>query len=379
MAEGTLIEWARHPVTGKGATWNIVTGCQLVSPGCTNCYAMKLAGSRLKNHVSRKGLTVDSKAGPVWNGKIRFNAEWLLQPFGWKKPHGIFVCAHGDLFADGVTDDMLDQIFAVMALNPQHIFYVLTKRPDRMLQYMSERWQPTPPRELNVDGKRTVIFGNPNVEGREDKIHDACEEIIRDLHHATGRNLADTENDALWDENDSLKCTQFKWPLPNVWLGVSVEDQTRADERREPMFELAKSRWTTFVSYEPAIGPVDWRGWHFLHWIISGGESGPRPSHPDWHRNTRDFCARAGVAYFFKQWGSWAPVEPVFGSHEQFAISASGKVFKAAEIAWPRGSRRHELEDGESLTLHTTYPVGKKAAGRLLDGIEHNAFPEVAA
>jgi protein gp37 len=97
MAEASKIEWT-------DATWNVVTGCQVVSPGCTNCYAMKLAGTRLRNHASRAGLTVASKAGPVWNGQVRFNEQWLRQPLSWKRPRRIFVCAHGDLFADGVTD-----------------------------------------------------------------------------------------------------------------------------------------------------------------------------------------------------------------------------------------------------------------------------------
>ena len=129
MADNTHIEWT-------DATWNIVTGCSLVSPGCTNCYAMKLAGTRLRDHWSRADLTIDSKAGPVWNGQVRFNAQWLDQPLRWAKPRKIFVAAHGDLFHDGVTDDQLDQIFAVMALCPQHVFQILTKRPERMRDYL---------------------------------------------------------------------------------------------------------------------------------------------------------------------------------------------------------------------------------------------------
>ena len=109
MADNTKIEWT-------DATWNVITGCSVISPGCTNCYAMRLAGTRLRNIPSRAGLTRDSKAGPVWNGSIRFNEEWLDQPLQWRRPRMIFVCAHGDLFADGVTDAMLDRVFAVMAL-----------------------------------------------------------------------------------------------------------------------------------------------------------------------------------------------------------------------------------------------------------------------
>src|SRR3954464_7684352 len=107
MADGTHIEWT-------DATWNIVNGCSVLSPGCTNCYAMKLAGTRLKHHPSRAGLTIDTKAGPVWNGEVKFNAEWLLQPLRWRRPRKIFVCAHGDLFHEKVTDAQLDQVFAVM-------------------------------------------------------------------------------------------------------------------------------------------------------------------------------------------------------------------------------------------------------------------------
>lgn len=130
MADGTKIEWT-------DATWNPITGCSVVSPGCTNCYAMKLAGTRLKHHPTREGLTTDSKAGPVWNGKVRFNESMLLDPLKWRRPRMIFVCAHGDLFAENVPDEWIDQVFAVMALAPHHTFQVLTKRPERMRAYLT--------------------------------------------------------------------------------------------------------------------------------------------------------------------------------------------------------------------------------------------------
>ena len=112
MADGTKIEWT-------DATWNPITGCNVVSPGCTNCYAMKLAGGRLRHHPSRVGLTEASKSGPVWNGKVRLNADWLDQPLRWAKPRRVFVCAHGDLFHEFVPDEWIDGVFAVMALAPQ--------------------------------------------------------------------------------------------------------------------------------------------------------------------------------------------------------------------------------------------------------------------
>lgn len=99
-------------------------------------------------------------------------------------------------------------------------------------------------------------------------------------------------------------------PMPHVWLGCSVEDQTRADERYGAMKRLAELGWLVWASYEPAIGPVNWRGWEFLRWMVSGGESdtdgkSARPTHPDWHRASRDFCAANDIAYSFKQWGAW--------------------------------------------------------------------------
>jgi len=130
MADNTKTEWT-------DATWNPITGCSVVSNGCKHCYAMKLAGTRLQHHPSRAGLTVDTKNGPVWNGEVRFNGLWLDQPLHWKRPRMVFVCAHADLFHEAVPDEWIDKVFAVMALASQHTFQVLTKRPERMLKYLT--------------------------------------------------------------------------------------------------------------------------------------------------------------------------------------------------------------------------------------------------
>lgn len=98
MADKTHIEWT-------DSTWQPITGCSVVSPGCANCYAMKLAGTRLAHHPSRAGLTIDSKAGPVWTGEVRLNEQWLDQPLAWHTPRMIFVCAHADRMLDGVLHD----------------------------------------------------------------------------------------------------------------------------------------------------------------------------------------------------------------------------------------------------------------------------------
>lgn len=341
MADQTKIEWT-------DATWNPITGCSIVSPGCTNCYAMALAGTRLKNHDSRKGLTKQVKGKHVWTGEVRFNAQWLDQPLRWSKPRMIFVCAHGDLFAEGVPDEWLDQIFAVMALCPQHTFQVLTKRPERMREYLrgdenASNDEAHQPHQRILDAAYNII-GSP---GRFSPIA---------LHL---RSLCEASEPPL--------------PLPNVWLGVSVEDQRRADERRHSMAELAAKGWTTWVSYEPALGPVDWRGWGFLKWLVSGGESGSdaRPSHPDWHRGARDFCAVAGVPFLFKQWGEFHPTQI---PRSEFAVPRP--FHRAGELCANANGRLEGFpQDQDNITVMRR--VGKRGAGRLLDGIEHNAFPEI--
>ncbi len=254
MADNTRIEWA-------DATVNAVNGCSVLSPGCTNCYAMKLAGTRLKHVPSRAGLTQDSKAGPVWTGEVRLDERQLLQPLKWKQPLRIFWNAHGDLFHDAVPDEWIDRVFAVCALTPQHQHLILTKRSARMREYAG-RAQP-------------------------------CGEHWLAGYEGTAGAI---------------------WPLPNVWLGVSVEDQQRADERIPDL--LATPAAVRFISAEPLLGPVDLRSWMEedddcccwsmdIDWVIAGGESGPgaRPIHPDWARSLRDQCQAAGVPFFFKQWG----------------------------------------------------------------------------
>lgn len=358
MADNTLIEWARHPVTGKGATWNIVTGCSVVSPGCTNCYAMKLAGTRLKHTESRKGLTIDTKAGPVWNGKISFNEQWLTQPLCWKTPRGIFVAAHGDLFAEGVTDYQLDQIFSVMAMAHQHVFFVLTKRPERMRGYV----RALPARASSVAAAGANIWGGVDP----DAVYDW---IAENIQHA----------------------------LPNVWLGVSVEDQTRADSRIPVLLDTPAA--IRFISAEPLLGPVDfyrvsadmpgenhpWKNGPILQgidWVIAGGESGPnaRPMHPDWARTLRDQGAEAAVPYFFKQWGNWTDHEPgKIGDHTPYALANDGTLYKLTDLAYPDGPSRAAAiaADHDKAHLTTVYNTTKKSAGRLLDGVTHDAMPDI--
>lgn len=333
MAEHSDIEWT-------DATWQIITGCRVLSPGCINCYAMSLAGTRLRNHPSRVGLTTKTKTGPVWTGQVRFNEQWLTQPLQWKRPRRIFVCAHGDLFHEDVPDAWLDKVFAVMALAPQHTFQVLTKRAKRMREYLY------PNGRIEIWERAVEIAGALNV----------------------------------------------TFPLPNVWLGVSAERQQEANERIP--YLLGTPAAVRFVSLEPLLGPIDlealhpdgvqtldalsglsvnpaYTGWSRLDLVIAGGESGgrARPMHPAWPRAIARQCADAGVSFFFKQWGSWAPSTP----DEAKGNPHSGWLANAAH---PHVARASELypEAGASFVAR----IGKKRAGRLLDGVEHNGMPERA-
>ena len=269
----TAIEW-----TDK--VWNPVTGCSKVSQGCKNCYAERV----FPRPYPGRAFT-----------DVRCHEDRLDAPLHWRKPCRVFVNSMSDLFHEAVPFEFILDVMGVCGVAQQHTFQILTKRPQRMLDF--SRW----------------IAG-------------------------TGEHISMAE-----------------WPR-NVWLGVSVEDQKTAEERIPLLLQTpAVVRWT---SYEPALGPIDfskvhhpiesasvltgiyWRVYpnnyyctnRFLRWLVCGGESGPnaRPMHPDWARSVRDQCVAAGVPFFFKQWGEWAP-------------------------------------SGDK--------VGKKHSGRLLDGREWNEYP----
>ncbi|MER8560129.1 phage Gp37/Gp68 family protein [Mesorhizobium sp. M0578] len=349
MADHSSIEWT-------DATWNPITGCSIVSPGCTNCYAMKLAGTRLKHIDSRKGLTRDTKAGPVWTGEVRLNRQWLHQPLDWKKPRRIFVCAHGDLFAENVPDEWILDVFTVMAAADHHTYQVLTKRADRMREFLSRR--------------------------------DLLDDIYANWYTFTGK-----------------PAEVYSWPLHNVWCGISAEDQKRADERLPDL--LVTPAKVRFVSAEPLIGPLDlaWalsrnrldigsgflaRGrfspglesLRALDWIIVGGESGPgaRPMHPAWARSIRDQCAAAGTAFFFKQWGEWAPQ---IGAVDGWTLDDNPEISRFEHREWEDGRWSEpfwpmwcDWQDGNYDEEQCVSRIGKKRAGRRLDDVEHNAMPE---
>jgi protein gp37 len=241
MSDNTAIEWT-------DATWNPVTGCTKVPPGCAHCYAERFA-LRFKGvpgHPSEAGFD------------LQLRPERLTQPLAWKRPRLIFVNSMSDLFHPDIPAEYIEGVFRTMEEATWHTFQVLTKRPERALE------------------------------------------------------LADT----------------LPWPA-NVWIGASVENR-RWTHRIDALRALPAP--VRFLSCEPLLGPLDLdlRG---ISWVIAGGESGPRARRmkPEWLRSVRNQCTSAGVAFFFKQWGA----------HDEQGIC-----------------------------------VGKKTAGRALDGIEWREMPE---
>lgn len=277
----SAIEWT-------DVTWNPTVGCTRVSPGCENCYAEKVAHRGMS--PQHKGLTVLGKQGVRWNGEINLVPSALEKPFHWRKPRKVFVDSMSDLFHPGVPFEYIAIVFGVMAACPQHTFQVLTKRPARMVEFFE--WLPqhfTAPRHV------------PSY------VTQSLEELIAS---------------AQWVD----------WPLANVWLGVSVEDQQRADERIPLLLECPAA--VRFLSCEPLLGPVEIglagtlpgyltgsayapvSAW--LHWVIVGGESGQgaRLCDMEWLESIVDECTASGVPVFVKQLGARPgifPGDPVTG------------------------------------------------------------------
>lgn len=374
MSNNSKIEWT-------DATWNPIrarrkdtgkTGfhCERISPGCVNCYAERFNGRVLPSCGTGLPYTVPSRD----EVEIYLDHETLIQPWRWKKPRKIFLCSTTDLFADFVPDSMINSIFAAMSLCPRHTFIILTKRSKRMREYFAD-----------------------------------CADRVKMIGIRT---------------DDSDPVLPLPLPLSNVWIGVSVEDQQRADERIPDL--LATPSAVRFVSAEPLLGPVDlskfldfnpgpkrptsslalnthgqtgtglepgallssgdghagisprasgqWRrepSEARVDWVIVGGESGPyaRPMHPDWARSLRDQCQEADVPFFFKQWGEWQNGSTLDASKDRIVLN-DGRVLKS-----PYTTDQETRDRWSDYHPCMMAPVGKKKAGRLLHGREWNEFP----
>ncbi len=266
----TAIEWT-------DATWNPVTGCSKVSEGCRNCYAAALA-PRLAA-MGKEGYTDLPWTKPNAPLNVHMHADRLDAPLRWAKPRRIFVNSMSDLFHELVPFEFVDRVFAAMALAPRHTFQVLTKRPERMAEY----------------------FDPERLSQRELAILDATKAFVGKGAPHEGKGLT-----------EHLRDRESILPLPNAWLGTSVEDGRvlgRVDHlRRTPAA-------VRFLSCEPLIGPLDGLDLDGVHWVIVGGESGRghRPIEAGWVRGIRELSDEAGVAFFFKQWGG---VKPKSGGRE---------------------------------------------------------------
>ena len=357
MSDKTKIEWT-------DATWNPVTGCTKVSPGCDHCYAETIAHRFAGTKAYPDGF------------QVTLRPERLDQPLRWRGSKRVFVNSMSDLFHDDVPDEYIGSVFEVMAKAPQHTFQILTKRPGRMRSLL-KRWAAQGTAE-DWAGPGTAVFR------RADKV---------------------------W-------VGPIRWPLPNVWLGVSAEDQRWADVRIPVLLDTPAV--VRFVSAEPLLGALDLRrwltppamvcGWNpnasladeqamaaviraavqkaardrgdvepaFLDWVIVGGESGygARPMHPAWVRSLRDQCVHEGIAFHFKQWGEWrwareAEDREYEREHGDLFPNSRWEVLSAAGEV--RGDNVPQA--GDSVVQR----VGKRAAGRELDGRTWDEFPGGAA
>lgn len=339
MADKTTIEWT-------DMTWNPIRGCSRVSQGCTHCYAERNAARFSGPDQPYEGLIHPTTGG--WNGSIKLVPEALQIPWRLTRGRKIFVNSMSDLFHPGVPFEFIAAVFWVMSVTTRHTYQILTKRPERMLEFF--RW---------------LLGGDERDFNSESARWDMGDRIcaLADLNPSI-QALGWTPHSARRGGYDNCGPA---WPCTNVWLGVSVEDQATAEERIPILLQCpAAVRW---ISAEPLLGHIDLRAVSFpspfarsmypgilpvpwLDWVVAGGESGPgaRPMHPDWLRSLRDQCAAAGVPFLFKQWGEWAPYD-------------------------------RSRNDGAALATPNALDeplqrFGKKRAGRILDGAMHDGYPE---
>jgi protein gp37 len=358
----TEISWTHRPGT-RGRTWNPTQGCRRVSPGCEHCYAERLAARFAENGWSKGLINLKTRK---WNGEARLAAHKLADPLRWREPSTVFVNSMSDLFYEGFTNEEIAAVFGVMAAAPQHTFQVLTKRAKRMREWFE--W-------AEAEGRKYDLLAF------EPRALLACA-----WEACAGDAWGDVEPDSRLGDLPSHEVFGENWPLPNVWLGVSVENQAAADERIPELLQTPAA--VRFLSCEPLIGEVDldlprcendhhgpdaWglagdeaTPWcsecelersygHWLHldggidWVIAGCESGPgaRRCGVEWLRSLRDQCADAGVPYFLKQ-----------------------AVHGAEFVAGPGDGHR-----GVSFSTGSKRKAGGVIELPYLDGVQHAQFP----
>jgi len=369
MGDKTKIEWT-------SASWNPTRGCTKVSAGCKLCYAETQAKRFCGAGQPYEGTIERGR----WNGKVRLVPEKLLRPVRWQRPRYIFVNSMSDLFHEDIPDEYILAVFGVMSAARHHQFQVLTKRPERAARWFA--WA-----EKQWSGPERWKVGDPYV---DDVLFAAAEQTApHDMH---------------WPRRWEMTLARNDWPLPNVWIGVSVENQETADTRIPWLLRIpAVIRW---LSMEPLIGGVTIAKWlgtvhedsvgianldqsipaalgvpfhdpwlRGVDWVVVGGESGgrhARPLHPTWARTIRDECANDNVPFFFKQWGEHAP-----WSDDHFDTGAYPDGEDALFWMHDNGAQAGLVSSTHATNekWHPFLSVGKGAAGRLLDGRLHDDLP----
>jgi protein gp37 len=338
----TKIEWTNQ-------TWNPVTGCTPCSEGCRNCYAEKFALRLMKNPRT---------SDKYRNGfAVTLHPEELVKPLSWRKPRMVFVCSMGDLFHEDVPFLFIDKVMAIIAICPEHTFQILTKRSRRMLEYFS-------------------IDRNSLLKRWDNALSDL------DLQHLPATNCISL---ALAFPQT---CEWF-WPMINLWLGVTAENQQMADKRVEDLSDI--SAVVRFVSVEPMLGPVDLsRYLPRLDWVICGGETGTGPNIqpliPNWARRLRIQCDLADVPFFFKSWGEYLTIAPrAFQTFQHWWDKAQSWL---GQIAWNRKIDKCIDQNGRHCKKgkdfqEAEYPVfickriGRKNTGHELDGKMYREMPAI--
>lgn len=354
MSENTKIEWATH-------TFNPWEGCQKVGPGCDNCYA--------ENRNARFAGGVAVNWGPGAPRRRTSEKNWQL-PLKWQREAEatgvrprVFCSSLADVFDNAVPQEWRYDLFNLILSTPNLDWLLLTKR-----------------------------IGN----------------VVKMIDDTLPANMKALPADC-----------PVAWPWPHVWIGATIVNQEEADRDIPKLLAVPAAK--RFLSMEPLLGPVDlrslpmgegeanclkpdlweteienWRGtsddwqedfedWYGvslagavgpmhagIDWVIVGGESGPgaRPMHPDWARSLRDQCNAAGVPFLFKQWGEWTPGENV--ERQRGTVDTA---FLMYDGTWHIQPLNLATDGGHIDDEPDLYRVGKKAAGRLLDGIEHNGYP----
>jgi len=369
---------AKSKIEWTDRVWNPVTGCTPVSPGCQNCWAKSMAISIQRQERARaekaakEGKTIKPTGYPTEGDPfvVTYHEDRVVEPLRYKKPSKTFVCSMGDLFHEEVLRNIQTLIWGIMAGCHDQTFLVLTKRPERMSDFLNWVTKKDPTKALGW------------------ALHNAPINYPR-----------------------AIDLNPFSWPLKNVWLGVTAENQEMADKRIPILLDTPAA--VRFVSVEPMLGPVDlevvpcgacnhqgnivvsWnengrcsrcdgRRFEWPDWVICGGESGydARPAHPDWIRNLRDQCKENNVPYFFKQWGAWVACEQK--EHGEDIILAPQVPIPVREIKEMR-TMTPDGKLGDEIQMTPPVPegqvimakVGKKNAGHELDGKEIMEWPTV--